>query len=212
MTPKNAIAQDKAAADAVWSGIYRRLEDVGLALEKGFAPVAEEKGKILQRRAKALAQESRKTTPAAECLEVVTFRVARERYAVESAWVVEVLRLKHLTSVPCTPSFVLGVTNIRGEILTVIDLRKFFDLPEVGLGELSRVIVLRKDGLEVGLQADAVLGAKTIPLVDLQRDLPTLIGIREEFLKGITGDQLVILDVPRLLTDPRLVVEENVEA
>ena len=123
----------------------------------------------------------------------------------------ETLPLKDLTPVPCTPPFVLGLIGVRGQIISVIDIRKFFDLPEKGLTDLNKVIIVHDEGMEFGILADAVLGVRTIPLAGLQPSLPTLTGVREEYLRGVTQERLVVLDGKKLLSDRRLVVHEEIE-
>lgn len=111
---------------------------------------------------------------------------------------------------PCTPPFIAGVMNLRGQILAIVDLRQFFELPARGLTELNRVIVLRDSDNELGLLADSVDGVGSVTVSDLQEGLPTLTGIREKFLKGITGQMLAVLDGRRLLADAGLKVNEQV--
>ena len=94
---------------------------------------------------------------------MLEFSLAYERYALETAFVREVYPLKEFTPLPCTPPFVLGIISVRGQILAVIDLKRFFNLPEKGLSDLNKVIILRRGGLEVGLLADAVSGVQAIP-------------------------------------------------
>ena len=145
-------------------------------------------------------------------LEVLEFRLAQERYALEDRWVQEVCPLKELTPLPCTPPFVLGIVNVRGRILPVLDLKKFFDLPEQGLTDLHRIILVRGNDLELGLLADVIVGVRSIPADSLQPSLPTLTGIRGEYLKGVTAERLVVLDLARILADPKIIVHEEVEA
>jgi purine-binding chemotaxis protein CheW len=166
---------------------------------------------ILKARAKALARlsESLKHTEAA--IEVIEFGLAQERYAIPTVAVREVYALKDLTPVPCTPAFVLGVINWRGQILPVIDIKKFFDLPEHGITDLHKVIIVQHEKMELGILADLIVGVRTVSLDALQPSLPTLAGIREEYLKGVTADRLVILNVTRILTDPGIIVHEEVE-
>jgi purine-binding chemotaxis protein CheW len=111
---------------------------------------------------------------------------------------------------PCTPPFIAGVMNLRGQILAIVDLRKFFGLPARGLTELNRVIVLRDGDNELGLLADSVDGMRPVTAPDLQQGLSTLTGIRERFLKGITGQMVAVLDGGRLLADAGLKVDEKV--
>lgn len=166
---------------------------------------------ILKARARALARppESAKLTEAA--IEVIEFGLAQERYAVPSAAVRQVYALKDLTPVPCTPAFVLGVINWRGHILPVIDIKKFFDLPQQGITDLHKVIVVHNEEIDLGILADAVVGARAIPLNDLQPSLPTLTGIREKYLMGVTEQRLVVLDAAKILADPKIIVQEEVE-
>jgi purine-binding chemotaxis protein CheW len=167
--------------------------------------------RILQVRARTLAQEPEARAESENFLEVLEFSLAYERYALETSWVREVYPLKELTPLPCTPAFVLGIINVRGQILAVIDLKRFFNLPDQGLSDLNKVIILRRRGLEVGLLADAVAGVRSIPWSALQASLPTLEGLSPDYLKGITPEALIILDAEKILTDPRLIVHEEVE-
>ena len=136
--------------------------------------------------------------------------LAYERYGVELKYVREVYPLTELTPIPGIPSFVLGIINVRGEILSVIDIKKFFDLPEKGLTDLNKVIILHSPEMEFGVLADSIIGVHSILLNELQTSLPTLTGIREEYLKGVTKERKVILDAERLLTDKGIIVNENV--
>jgi purine-binding chemotaxis protein CheW len=165
---------------------------------------------ILRARAKALARPSEHAPAAAPLLEVLEFRLAQERYALETRYVREVYPLKDLTPLPCTPPFVLGIVNVRGRILPVIDLKKFFDLPEQGVTDLHRIILIEGNEMALGLLADAVEGMRSIFADNLQPSLPTLTGIRSDYLKGVTAERLVVLDVARILADPKIIVHEEV--
>lgn len=198
------------SSESAWERIRRRLEASRSALERRFEPSAEEKSKILKDRAMELAREPREDAEAQ--LEVVEFLLAHEKYGIEPHHIREIFSLKTLTPIPCTPPFVLGVTNLRGEVLSVIDLKRFFDLPDEGLTDFTKVIVLRSDTMEFGILADSVLGARSIPLDEVQPALPTLTGIREEYLRGVTQERLAILDAERILCDDRIAVHEEIEA
>lgn len=166
---------------------------------------------ILRARAQALSRAPQAAAHAEASLEVLEFRLARETYAVETRYVVEVYPLKDLTPVPCTPPFILGIVNVRGRLTAVIDIKKFFGLPEQGLTDLHRVILVRGDDLEFGLLADVMLGVRSIALDTLQPALPTFTEIAAEYVKGLTAERLVLLDLPRIASDPRIVVHEEVD-
>jgi purine-binding chemotaxis protein CheW len=172
---------------------------------------------ILKARARKLAQPPQQQE-GGETIEVVEFVLAGETYAVESAHVREVYSLKQWTPVPCAPPFVLGIINVRGQILTVLDIRKFFDLPLKELGEDSRVIIARsapRDGREVGLLVDEVLGVRCLPHASIG-PAPSALGARAQYLQGVSsrsdGGWVAVLEVAKILGDERIVVREEVGA
>ena len=193
-----------------WEKLHQRLDTARAALETGLAQGIEEKRRILKDRAKVLARRAEEKTPAEKQYEVLEFLLAYERYAIETRYVREVYPLKDLTPVPCTPKFVLGVINVRGQILSVIDIKKFFDLPEKGLTDLNKVIIVNSDSMQLGVLADVILGVREIAEEDIQPSLPTLTGIRAEYLIGVAKERLVVLDARKLLSDGNIVVQEEV--
>ena len=194
-----------------WREVQWRLEAARAAIERGWMPDAEEAKRILKTRAQALAQVPAKAEASDDYMEVVEFVLAYETYAVETRHVREVYPLENLTLLPCTPAFVLGIVNMRGEILSVIDLKKFFDLPEKGLTDLNKVIVLRSGNMVFGVLADAIVGARRVRGAGIQPSLPTLTGVREAYLKGVTAERTVILDAEKLLADEKIIVQEQVD-
>ena len=167
--------------------------------------------RILRTRALALARPPAPEPDAATMLELLEFGLARERYAVESRYVQEVCPLHDLTPLPGTPPFVLGIVSVRRRILPVFDLKKFFDLPEQGLTDLHRIVVIEGNGLELGLLVDTIVGVRNLPSNALQPSLPTLTGIRSTYLKGVTEERLVVLELAHMLADPRMIIHEEVE-
>ena len=192
-----------------WSEILQRAEKARESLERGEAPSPREKGAILKARARVLAREAEEAGAAREFLDIIEFNLAAETYGIESAFIREVYPLKNFTPLPGTPPFVLGIINVRGQILSVIDLKKFFNLPEKGLGQLNKVIIIRNDRMEFGILADAVLDARPIPLETIQSAPLTVTGIGAEYLKGVTGGGMIILDAEKILGDEKIIVSEE---
>lgn len=174
------------------------------------SPLTAEARRILRARAQALARPAQEAPLAEGVLEVLEFRLAQERYALETPCVREVYPLKDLTPLPCTPPFVLGIVNVRGRIIPVIDLKKFIDLPDEGLTDLHRIVLVGTGDLELGLLADVIVGVRSVPVESLQPSLPTLTDIGSEYLKGVTAERLVVLDLARILADPKIIVHEEV--
>ena len=164
---------------------------------------------ILRERAASLARPFTPALPPGEQIELLEFRLAQEDYAMASWHVVEVLPLKDLTPLPGTPAFLPGVVNVLGRITPVLDIKKFFDLPDPGLTDLHRIILVRGHGMELGVLADAITGMRRIALSALQGALPTLSGIRADYLLGVTAQRLVVLDMDRILGDERLLVHQE---
>ena len=205
------MSQEKKKTDFInLCKIEERLETARTAIERVWLPTAEETRRVLQARALVLAQESVLNETVNEDIEVVEFTLAYEQYAIETRYVRQVAALESLTPLPCTPAFVLGIVNLRGAILPLIDLRKLFELPERGLTDLHRIIVLQSGKILFGILADTVTRVRRILLAHLQPSLPTLTGVRGNYLKGITFERLVVLDAKKLLMDESIIVQEQV--
>ncbi|OHD21236.1 MAG: hypothetical protein A2064_10590 [Spirochaetes bacterium GWB1_66_5] len=191
-----------------WGELHRRSEALGRALAPGLALSPEARKNILRERAKALAMPpwEQRVKGAQEWIDIVEFGLANETYAIETTFVREVYPLQELTPLPGTPPFVSGIINVRGQILSVMDIKKFFDLPEKGLTDLHKVIVIRQGGMELGILADEVFGVRSLPIEEIGLPLLTLMGIRAEYLRGVTKEAVVILDAAKMLADPKIVV------
>jgi purine-binding chemotaxis protein CheW len=203
----------RGEAGFAWTELRRRLDASQAALKQRLAPGAEETRAILRARARMLAAGGKaQALSSHSVLNVVEFVLGPERYGIELNHIREIHKLSEFTPLPCTPSFVLGLVNVRGQILSIIDIKKFFDLPEKGLTDLNKVIIVHADYLELGILADAILGVRSIASEELQPALPTHTGTREKYLKGITKDPLVVLDVEKILSDEKVLVNELIGA
>lgn len=165
---------------------------------------------ILKMRAISLAVEPDVKRTSSAIIDIIEFKLAAESYCIESSFVREVYPLKDFTSLPGLPAFILGIINVRGKILPVVDLKKFFDIPEKGLGELNKVILLQNDLMEFGILADEVNGTKEIYLEEILPVPSAIAGIGGKYLKGVTKDRLIILSAKSLLSDKNILVNEEV--
>lgn len=189
-----------------------RIGEAQSATETGFAPASAKEKEVLKTRARELAQEPQAAEVEADWLEVLEFYLGGERYALPLAQVRVVSLLKELTPVPCTPPFVVGVINLRGEIRTVIDLKKFFDLPEMGITDLNKIIMIQNGEMELGILADSIRNVQRVRINDMQPALPTMTGISADYLRGVTSDRLIVLDALKILADKRIIVDEEPHA
>jgi purine-binding chemotaxis protein CheW len=180
-----------------WAEIRRRVDDVGRALAGETAATPERVREVLEERARALARPAIPPS-AGDALELVTFSLANETYAIESRSVMAVFRLTELSPLPGAEPPVTGVTVWRGELLTILDLRPLVGLSVTALNDLSRVIVLGVDRPELGVLADAVLSIVTVAASEVQQ-LPQGGPTRQEYLRGVTPAAVVLLDGERVL-------------
>jgi purine-binding chemotaxis protein CheW len=185
-------------------------EDRGSVPESGSAAINEEKKAVLRARAKNLAQEPASQWEAEQYIKVLAFLLARETYAVETLFIREVYPLTELTPLPCTPAHIFGIINIRGQILTIIDIKKFFALPEKGITNLNRVIVVKQGDMALGILADEIIGIRDIPEKGLNPPLPTMTGIHAGDIKGVTGEGILLLDMEKFLNNRQFIVHEEV--
>jgi len=185
-------------------------EQTGVQQERRAAGREEAQKAILKARAQALSRVPLQESDEAQ-IEIVEFTLAHERYALETVHVREVHALRELTPLPCTPPFVLGIINVRGHIVAVLDLKTFFDLPAAGLTDNSKVILIGDAQAQLGITVDAVIGVRRMAVSALQPPLPTLTGIRADYLRGVTGERVAMLDAAAIWADPRIIVNEEVE-
>jgi purine-binding chemotaxis protein CheW len=169
-------------------------------------PGAASEQAILRRRAEELAKPLETRVGGTRLLEILEFTLGQERYAFPSSCVREVFRLTEITPLPGLPSHVLGVINVRGRILSVMDIRRLLDFGVTGLTNLNQAIILRSGEMELAVLADEVTGVYAVDLDEGQHTLPTLSVAQEQYLSAVTKDRVVVLDAEILLASEDLLV------
>ncbi|MGA8431415.1 MAG: chemotaxis protein CheW [Candidatus Sulfotelmatobacter sp.] len=150
-------------------------------------------------------------------LHVVGFQVGRETYAVPITSLHEIVRVPEITAVPDAPSYLEGVINLRGKIVSVMDLRKRFGEKQVSLGKHNRILVVEHGGKLAGLIVDSASEVLKIPAADV--DPPPAAFQESGGLNCVTGlgkvkgRLVVLLDMSKLLAPSSLKGKpENAEA
>jgi purine-binding chemotaxis protein CheW len=179
-------------------------------MESGGEPPPDEVARILRKRAEELATPPAHATPPAETIELLVFTLAGERFAIDTAQVLEATSLRELIPVPCTPAFVLGLVNHRGRILTVLDLRRLLNLPGTGMTEGGRVLAVEAGGLTCGIMAETVAGTLSVPARKVAPPPEALTGLRLALTSGITEDLITVLDLEALARTREILVNEEV--
>jgi purine-binding chemotaxis protein CheW len=130
---------------------------------------------------------------------VLAFTLGKERYAVDVKVVRGVRSTERLTRVPATPLFYRGVVNIRGQIISVLELRAFFDLAYDPTQTPKEMIVIEGHNLQIAILADHVSDVLSIPKTEVD-------AIDLRYAYGITQTRLIVLDVEQILTDGKMIV------
>ncbi|MBI5670685.1 MAG: purine-binding chemotaxis protein CheW [Chloroflexi bacterium] len=156
----------------------------------------------LRLRARQYAAASRdRAEPVGDSRSVLTFDLGKEQYGVDVMLVRGVRTVSRIARVPGVPRFYQGVINVRGRIITVMDLRYFFDIAVTDeVASPTELVIVRSNHLEIGLLAHQVNEVVSIPLMDIKpiEHMP--------YMLGMTGSRIVVLNIVQLFDDERLIV------
>lgn len=189
-----------------WEAVHRRLARLEAALDRGGRRSARDMRNILRERARVLARPIGAGSDAGDQLEFLEFAVADERYGIETAHIREVATATGLTRIPGTPAFIGGIATVRGQILSVLDLARLFDLPNFGEAAPEKLVVLEGPDMPVGILAAAIIGMRAVRPSDIETSLPTLAGGRAPYLRGVDRTGVAILDAPALLAAQAIII------
>ena len=135
--------------------------------------------------------------------QLVVFDLANEHYGVDIGAVESIIKMQPITAVPRAPSFVEGVTNLRGTVLPVIDLRRRFGLPAEEETKETRIVVVEMGGITVGMVVDGVSEVLQVAEEDIEPPSPIVMTLDSAFITGIAkmDDRLIILlDLGKVLS------------
>jgi purine-binding chemotaxis protein CheW len=135
--------------------------------------------------------------------QIVIFELGTEHFGVEIERVESIIKMQPITQLPHVPDFIEGVTNLRGKVLPVIDLRKRFGLEAREADKHSRIIVVNVDQTEVGMIVDQVSEVLTVPEAAVEPAPAITTTIDSAFITGIAKlDQrlVILLDLGKVLS------------
>ena len=145
-------------------------------------------------------------------LQLVTFRLGEEEYALDILTVRDINRMMEITRVPRAPDFIEGVVNLRGNVIPVLDLRKRFGLPPRERDKSTRIIVTEVGSRVVGFIVDMVKEVLRIRS-DTVEPPGEITGVDAEYILGVGKVEdrlLILLDVDKVLTrKEKQVLEEK---
>jgi len=140
-------------------------------------------------------------------LQWVTFQLENEIYGVNVMQVQEVLRVTEIAPVPGAPSYVLGIINLRGNVVTVLDTRARFGLPPKDMDDASRILIIESTGQVVGILVDRISEVVYLKASDIE--MTPNVGNKESshFIQGVFNREkklLILVDLNKFLTEDEL--------
>lgn len=135
--------------------------------------------------------------------QLVVFELANEHYGLDISAVEGIIKMQAITKMPQAPSFVEGVTNLRGTVVPVIDLRKRFMLPAMEHTKDTRIVVVYMEKTKIGMIVDGVSEVLRIPEEAIEPTPPMVSTVNTAFIRGIAkleGRLVTLLDLSKVLT------------
>ena len=138
----------------------------------------------------------------------ITFALQNILLALPLSSALEIGHRPMITPLFNLPDWVLGVSNIRGEVVSIVDLKTYFELPSSGPKRDGRLIIVHNRDMKVGMLVDRIMGILSLDQIDTDiQESPHREGELSPFISGVvvSGENLLnILDVDKLLSSPRM--------
>lgn len=144
-------------------------------------------------------------------IEVLTFQLVYQEYAVDMKYVRESVLSREITPVPGAPEHIIGVLPVRGEIIPLVDLRVLLSIPEKGLTDLNQVIVMTDGVITFGVLADQITGISSIPRDTIKSPDLLISPGKPAYILGIASESLIVINAGAILSDPDMIVDHSRE-
>jgi purine-binding chemotaxis protein CheW len=173
--------------------------------------------KVLENRARALARTGDAALAEQDMLRLLAFSMGEERFGVNMNYIQEIQPLKRemWSLVPCTPNFIVGAANIRGRIYSIMNIAAYLEIGAELNMEKAHVLLIRGETkpsrmlMEFCILAEDRPKLEQVPLTAIQPASETLSAKGQEFIKGVTSNMLMILDLEKLISHPGIIVREE---
>jgi purine-binding chemotaxis protein CheW len=145
--------------------------------------------------------------------QMIIFDIGTEKFGIKITRIHEIIRMKEITELPDSSEYFAGIVNRRGDIVSVVDLRKRFGLTEIVETDNTRIIIIDFEGKDVGLVVDGVSEVLHIDETNIDDPPQSMVGIKDDYLEGIVkvnDDIVIILELDNLL-DSREEIELDKE-
>jgi purine-binding chemotaxis protein CheW len=156
---------------------------------------------VWRQRAVRLSRRPTDTRDTPSSIPLMVLELGEERYGIELADVAEVLPPIQVTPVPGASPFFAGVVNVHGEIRPVADWKRLLGMETAAKSDRARVVLLRKQGRELGLVVDRVEQVRSVGSPELQSAGAPNAGLSSRYLKGLTRDAVMLIDTEALFAE-----------
>jgi purine-binding chemotaxis protein CheW len=231
-----SISARKKAAEASrsvpidWNIVHRRLTESSARLAWVDELTEEALQQAWTRRAAQVAQTLQEQEQGDQ-VEVAVIKLGREQYGLDVQYIFDIRLNENITRVPRVPEWVAGVVNLRGQILSVVDLQRYLGLPAVEKTPEAgprHLLLVQTPQMEMALLVDEVLSIQNLPANHIQEAASVVRGLPAEYVQGVyiknetDGNKvasskskentslLVILNLSAMLADKRLIVQEEI--
>jgi purine-binding chemotaxis protein CheW len=210
-SPESEMVDNFSSVD--WEAIRHTLAETSDLIDTDDR-IEDNRNIILQRRAEQMSQMPQNRVDADDKLPILTFKLGTEKYALPVTAIRSISELHDITPIPCVPDYYRGITNLKGKLVSVLDLMVFLGVDEDRNVEAmshppkKMMIVAIGADLEIGLMVEQV-GSVT----EISRE--TLMNVQSlgydvlHSVSAITSDGLILLDIEQLFRDPRIRIYEE---
>lgn len=185
-----------------WDLAKRQLQEAETALENALVASPERIERTYRDRAAEMEKRHTGTTKDVRALRVLVFSLGTETYGLPVTDLAEVLISMKCTPVPRAASELAGVINLRGELRSVIDLRRLLSLPGKDDESSVRILMVRNGAQEVGLKVGSVEKVQSISEDDLASPEANGADAAGSYFRGFTPDKVIVLNTAALLSHP----------
>jgi len=184
--------------------------------QSALFPVDQHTTEIFAKRALKLQKELRDVTDSLNYQDdyCISFLLNNEIYCINLKFVREITKLKNvnLTKIPCVPDFIIGIINLRGDFVSIVDIKQFLSIPKTEVTEKTKIIVIRTENIQIGILVDDVIGIENIQSDKLSHNMPSKYEKNNFTLAEVmlNGKVMCIFDLKKFIEDERLIIEDAV--
>lgn len=167
---------------------------------------------IIKKRTSLLSQEVQDFKKNAKVVQIVHFSLADEWYGLRIDHIRSIIRAGKIAPLPFTPDFLIGIINVRGKIISVVDLRRFLSLGAAKITDKSRMILVQLNHIETAFLVEDILEIKEVRLDEIESPLVTLERKQSQYILGefkLNNNFIAVLNLPAILESDKMQILNN---